>query len=471
MFKINSVDELTADKVKKIYDQFIADDYTRLVMLEKYSKGRNPRILRKSVLGIKDADLSKIPVSYGRKIVTTVSGYMYKPGNITYSFSEGVNQDLITQIYSDNDEDMHNSELGRKVSMFGIGYEMFFLDADQNLKLFIPDVMDIIPLYDYSLEPILLAFIRWYQIGTVIKFEIYTKTNNKNYEMDTEDKNRRVKTLAETPNLLDFVPLNVFINNTDLMGDFENVLELIDAYDNLLSSCNDELVKWAISYLLISGAKLGKEQIEQMKATRTLSNLDAKDSVGWLTKDINTSFLTFMRDALREEIQLLTHVPDFVKLRSGDAQSGASLDRLLFDFEFLCSTKESFFKKALYNRLTLIDQFEDIGDDFKDNIEINFNRNKPSDSTLNADLFNKYWGKLSNFTVIKNFATFVEDPEQEMIDKAEEDAGMMDALTPAPAAEDPNNQNTISPDNAPGLIGPPKKVTVVEHTRTMPGVA
>jgi SPP1 family phage portal protein len=471
MVKINNISELGPDKIKKIYDDFRLTDYARYCRLELYAMGQNPAILSKVVLGVKDADLSKIPVSYARKIITTIAGYMFKPDSITYSFDEAVDQEYITDLYSENDEGMHNAEMGRRVSIYGTSYEMLYLDKDANLRLYAPDVWEVIPIYNYDLEPTLIAFIRWYMSGKYVKLDIYTDTLIDHYSIDTEDKNPKSLLSGSDPNLLDFIPLNIFKNNNEMMGDFENVLKLIDAYDNLLSSCNDELIKWAISYLLLAGCKLEDTQIEQMKATRTISGLDSKDSISWLTKDINTEFLKFMRDALREEIQLLTHVPDFVKLRSGESQSGASLDRLLFDFEFLCATKESFFKKALYNRFSLIDLNYDIGDNFKSNIKITFNRNKPSDSLVNSQLFNAYWTKLSNKTVIENFAPFVEDPEQEMIDKAEEDAGMMDALTPPANIQDQNVAGDTSGQGAePGVVGPLKKVEVVSHTRTMPGV-
>jgi hypothetical protein len=103
--------------------------------------------------------------------------------------------------------------------------------------------------------------------------------------------------------------------------------------------------------------------------------------------------------------------------------SGVALDRLLYDFEFLCATKEAYFKKGLIDRFKLIDRYTDVGEVKKD-IVITFNRNKPSDKQLDSTLYNAYYKKgISTQTLRETCATFIDDPEAEKERADEESQG------------------------------------------------
>jgi SPP1 family phage portal protein len=427
MYKFKSPD-LTLDQVKTLYTSFKTNEYSNYLDLWSYYKGQNKDIINKSVLGVKEKELSKIPVPYARKIINTVVGYMYHSKAVTYSYVNDKEKTIFQDINDANDENVLIGELGKKSSIYGVAYEIIYanIDKDINLRLHVPDSIEIIPFYDYSIDPKLLGYLRWIQVGEEVNIDMYTETTIRHFVIDKDSK---FTESASDPNVLNVVPLSVYKNNFEQTGDFECVLKLIEAYDNLISSCNDELKRWALAYLLAFGIKFEKEQIEQMKENRAISGMDKNtDDVRFLTKPVDAQFITTMKDWLREEINLQTHVPDFLKLRTGEASSGASIDRLLYDFEFICAVKESYFRKGLYNRLELIGSIKNIADP-KKLVTIKFERNKPSDSTINAQLFNQYYGKLSDVTVIKNFATFVEDPEAEINAAQEEKQGRLEAYS------------------------------------------
>jgi SPP1 family phage portal protein len=420
---------LSMDQVQKLYEAFKADDFVRFIDIESYYRGRNKDILNKSILGIKEAELSRIPVPYARKIINTVVGYMYHSNAIDYSFEDGNDEtkQVIQDIFDANDEDVLIGEIGKMASIYGIGYEMIYLDTDASVRLCCPETIEIIPFFNYDIEPKLLGFLRWITQGDNILIDCYTQTEVKHFIID---KDKKISTNGIDPNLLDIIPLNIYKNNKEQFGDYEFVLKLIEAYDNLVSSCNDELKRWALAYLVLFGFKMTSEQIENIKTNRSFMGLDKNtEDVKFLTKDINTQFIIAFKDWLREEINLQTHVPDFLKLRTGEASSGASIDRLLYDFEFLCAVKEAYFRKGIYSRLEAIAQIEGLPEGIKSIVTVTFSRNKPSDSQLNSTLFNAYWGKLSDETVITNFAPFVDDPVAELETAQEEKQGRLEAYS------------------------------------------
>ena len=104
---------------------------------------------------------NKIPVPYGRKLVNTVVGYMYKPGMIQVNTDNEAWQELLKDIYWDNDEPGKTATLGKLSSIFGVAYELHFVD--NNTPRFAPiPVEDGLPVYSNDIEPKIVAFLHRY---------------------------------------------------------------------------------------------------------------------------------------------------------------------------------------------------------------------------------------------------------------------------------------------------------------------
>ena len=71
---------------------------------DSYYLGKNETVLRSE-------HQNKIPVPYGRKLIKTVLGFMFKEGSITYSFPDSVDEGFrstIEDIFRCNDEETEN---------------------------------------------------------------------------------------------------------------------------------------------------------------------------------------------------------------------------------------------------------------------------------------------------------------------------------------------------------------------------
>ena len=69
---------------KTIIDLIATFDRVRFENNLKYAEGKNVAILSRVFKDTK-APHNNTPVSYARKIINTVSGYLYKPGYINYT--------------------------------------------------------------------------------------------------------------------------------------------------------------------------------------------------------------------------------------------------------------------------------------------------------------------------------------------------------------------------------------------------
>jgi len=424
MEKVTLTDNrLTEDQITDYVTHF---DSTYIDENRKYAKGENPTIInRDAPENTGNTPDNKVPMSYARKIVNTVVGYMYKPGLIFYSTKKSKYLKELNRIFDLNHEPLKTALLGKQSSIYGAGYELHYTDSENspNPRFCKVDIREIVPLYDYSIEPQLIAAIRFYDIanadgGKTTKIQVYYSDRVQYCEMTSGGGG--FKLLDEKEHYYKQVPLVVYYNNEDEAGDFDMVKKLIDANDVLMSDSLNEFDRFAWAYLILKGLSLQDEDAENIKEKRVLElPSGVENDIKFLTKEIPSEFIEFMSGWIRKEIHKQSHVPDFLdNAQTGDSLSGVAISKLLYDFEFIAATKEAYFKEGLYKRLELINTILNIRDgksEIMNEIQIVMKRNIPQNDKENAEIFSAYDGRgISKETLIDNFANFVDDAKEEM---------------------------------------------------------
>ena len=381
----------------------------------QYYLGKNPTIERRLPKDIGAPD-NKVPVSYARKLVRTITGYMFKPGLIDYTSENEEYLNTLDEIFYENNEPVKTSMLGKYSSIYGVGYELHYTTDDLIPRFAKVEPQEVIPIYNFSLEPKLTAAVRHYYRGDTLNVEVYYPDTIEYYTMN--NMNRLTKT-GEEPHEYDAVPLVVYDNNEELLGDFEPIRPLIDAYDILMSDSMNEFDRFAWAYLILKGMMMDEEDAAKIKDKRILEFV-AEGGAEFLTKDVPSDFIQFMAEWIRKEIHKQSHIPDFIDAgKTGDNLSGVAIDKLLYDFEFIAATKEALFRLGLYRRLDLIDTIirktrGDIGN--KREVEITMHRNRPEELLQNAKIAQAFAGVVSNQTLIENLVPFADwQTEQERL--------------------------------------------------------
>lgn len=388
---------------------FISDYETKYVPhlddLWEYYKGKNVKILSRKKPDMNNPD-NKIVVSYARKIVNTFTGYGYRPKYISYKpnikkTTEQIEQDEIKankiiedpiekkyvnelqNVYNANNETIKTNRAGRNTAIFGLSYELLYIDSEvqpinEELpiraipKFFTVDPREMILLYDYSPEPKIKMGIRYYKItNNEYKVEVYYKDHTEFYIRYREETNGTLNewklkpdTISKAKNYYDGVPIVAYYLGDEKQSLFENVLELIDAYDVLFSDSMNEFDRFAFAYMIMKKFGLtdvnnkkdpvkANAAIQDLKRRRVFEHLSADAEIKFLTKDIPTDFIKYMGEIIREQIHIQSHVPDF----TGDKMAGASgiaIQRLMFDFENLVASAEADFDVGLMERIRLI---------------------------------------------------------------------------------------------------------------------
>ena len=365
--------------------------------LWNYYQAENEKILSRKTPDPNNPD-NKIVVPYGRKIVTTFTGYAYRPRYISYKANveqaTDVEGELVEQIdpiekqvmkelqyvFDKNNEHIKTSRAGRNTAIFGLTYELMYIDGqistETNLqikaepKFFSVDPREMIVFYNYDPEPKISAAIRYYKMDSPLKYkvEVYypdhidTFIRSRNENSDTW-----ILTFENTYiNFYEAVPVVAYYMGDEMLSIMKPVLSLIDAYDVLFSDSMNEFDRFAFAYLIMKKfgltdpmMKKDPTKVDQvlkfLKRRRVFENMPADSDIKFLTKDIPTQFIQWMSQVLKEQIHIQSHVPDFTSPQMAAGISGIAIKRLMFDFENLVSSAEADFDVGLLRRIELIE--------------------------------------------------------------------------------------------------------------------
>lgn len=409
---------LSGEELKDIIDDFKLHWRIEYHYGEDYYRGENVYIAsRVLVENNSDAPDWRIKVSYGRKICNTVTGYMFKPGCITYKTDIAGDDEQLKLINEINREAIHNNRQGGYLSANGKCYELHYVDDDNNPRFTMIKAADGIALYDYTFDNNIVIFIRLYNKGDVEYYDVYYDDIVETWrEVESSDKLEKV---SENPNVYQTVPVVEYYNNDDYISDLSPIIKLIDAYDVLASDSMNEFDRFAWAYLLLVGFQLKERDLKEIKRKRVFEKLPDKSAVDFLTKDIPTEFIQFMANWIKQEIHKQSFIPDIDELKFSGAVSGVAIDKFIYLMEYVAVDKESFYHLGLKKRLKMIDRIVPFKDLNK--IEIQFTRNLPNNETEKVDNYVKLDGRgISRETLIKHYLTWVKDPQAELEKAVEE---------------------------------------------------
>ena len=371
---------------------------------------------------------NKVANPYASYITDTLVGYFIGEP-ISYNTEDKQLLQDLNMIFEYNDEADENAELAKDASIFGVAYEeLYFSDEDRIVRFKRLDPKETIPIYDKSIEQNLIAVIRYYEDYDYID-------EKKSYIIEVIDDIEIVRyraneffgsfvLLEEYPHYFGMVPVAVFENNEDQTGDFEKVIDLIDAYDKMESDSLNDFEYFVDAYLALYGFTADAEDIKQMKENRVLL-MDEGTSAEWLIKQENDATMENMKNRLDKDIHKFAKCPNLADEEFASNASGVAIKFKLLGTENLTSIKERKFKRGIQQRLELISAIDGLirsGFDWRV-IDIIFKRNIPSNDADIANTVNTLSGIVSDETLLAQIP-FVEDVEAELekVKKQKEEA-------------------------------------------------
>ena len=419
MYRIPKEEDLGPEYLGRLLPMFQTKDLPKLNRAKKYYDGKQ-KIMQK--IQQEGKPCNRIVVNYCYNIVNEYNGYITGIP-ITYeNDDEGFTP--IIDVLNYNDVESEDSEYLKNCLIYGVAYEVNYVDSEGQQRFRLFDSRECVPVYSDTLEDELLYVVRFYRENILEKddtkylVEVYGPNDIKTYQSSMGWASFNL--IKVEPHYYGQCPVTVF-KAPDEAPIFSQIMALQDGYNNLMSDIVDDEDSFADAYLVLKGLTAEEEDLAKMKTNKVLM-MDTDADASFLTKDLANSTTQQTLQTFNDQIYHISACPDFSDEKFL-AQSGIALKYKLLSFENMASNIEKQMKKALQRRLELIQAIFSITDDAPwQECNIKFVRNLPiSLEPTTPDELMSYRGLVSNYTLL-SLLPFIKDPDEELKIKEEEDS-------------------------------------------------
>lgn len=374
----------------------------------------------------------------------------------TYSSFEEDEEGLskIQQVFDYNDEQDENFELANFCSIAGKSYEIVYIDRDKKIRFNELDPKNVIYVYDDNINPEPLFAIYFIDVEGDRIVHLYERDTVRYFkgspltEFYIDEEGRKSSEGSPKINPLGKLPILECLNNTEILGDFERVLPLIDAYNKAISDTANDFEEFTDSLLLLFGMlNATGDDIRQIDEDGVLL-LGEGQNAQWLTKVINTEALENHKERLDDDIHRFSKIPNLTDEKFSGNSSGVALQYKLLALDQVIAAKQRKFKRFLQDRLEIILDFMNLLSEGVDinhwDIDITFNPNVPIDEKANVEMVKNLMEITSENTALSQLF-FIKNANEEMEKKRQElDAyspGIESILAALEAGEEPGEES------------------------------
>lgn len=421
MYTVNKDTKITNSLLNDViaYNERYKDRYK---MLENYYLGKHGILER-----TKDDRLSnnKVVVNHAKYITDTNIGYLL--GNpVEYQVSKNFDIEAIKDAYKKQTINKLDSEIAKDVSIFGSQYEYVYADDNAEPKSCEIDNKNAIIVYDDTVEH--------NKLFALIYRPIYHGTTFKYWEIIYLDKKekRTYKSFSKSlqqvgqsePHAFGDVPLIQYKNNPELMGDFESVISLIDAYNLLQSDRINDKEQLVDAILCMYGVDFDNDQAEMLKDSRMLANIPVDAKVEYLIKTLQEGDVDILRKNIENDIHKISMTPNMSDENFVGNSSGVAIRYKLLAFEQNVKNKERYFEEGLMERFRLYNNFlvtkSKMNNVPNEEVDTVFKRNLPTNDLETSQIINNVADYIDKETLV-GLLSFVKDAKEVVDLKNKED--------------------------------------------------
>ena len=294
---------------------------------------------------------NRIAVNFAKYIVDTMNGFFIGHPIKVIADEEKISKfvELVDQY---NDQDDNNAELSKVCSIFGKGYEMYYVDPIGKIGITYLSPMDAFMIYDDSVLCNPRFFVRLYMDAENVLHGSISDESKVRY---FTQKGKLVWEAEEKIHGFDGVPAVEYVENEEKMGIFEPVMTMINAYNKAISEKANDVDYFADAYMKILGPVVDEKSMEGIRSNRII-NFEGdteKIVVDFLQKpdgDTTQENLINRLEKLIFQISMVANISD----ENFGASSGIALKYKLQAMSNLEKTKERKFTSGMNRRYKLI---------------------------------------------------------------------------------------------------------------------
>lgn len=419
---------LSFEEARLQYEDFKIYKMPRLQKLNDYYNAKH-KILRKSTRS-NGKEPTRAVNNFAKYISTITTGY-FIGSPITYAYTDEGNESFeeFQKIFKCNTESSNNADIALYMSIYGKGYELNYIDEESKYNFAALDPRNVIAITDGKIKPSVTDAIVFdevflkddkvkvtmtiYDDSEVVEYE-YIKYKSSTSNFSFEEKNRYKHNLA-------FCPVIEYRNNRYGKGDYEDVIDLIDAYNEAISSSIDDVKDFTDAFLKLKNLSgTTDDDIEKIKQNKVIL-VDGDGDADWLVKNVNDTYSENIKNRLAKDIHKFSFTPDLSDEDFAGNLSGVAIKCKFQSLEQLRQEKERWFYKGLLKRLLLINDYLSKYNKSIDlyNLEVKFKANLPINNNELIQNVNNLSSVISHKTQL-SMLPFIQDVDNELDQIAEE---------------------------------------------------
>ena len=400
-----------------------AQERSRLKKLKSYYMGEHA--ILKHGRRSKNAPNFKTVANHAKDIADTATGYFMGNAIKYNNTAEGDIESLLVA-FDGAEIDQVDTQNALNMSIYGRAYEYIYAkEGLTELDSTSVDPENVFLVYDDSIERKVLFAIYYYEIKDdtkdATKYQAEVFTQNLHYHIVLRDSSTGTTQdeQVESHNLGQ-VPIIEYRNNHFAIGDYEQQISLIDAYNSLMGNRVNDKEQAVESILVLYGAQLADNLEDAREAMSILAEegllelpIDAK--ADFLKNALDENATEILRKALKEDIYTFSHVPNLTDENFAGNSSGVAMEFKLLGLEMITKTKEANYKRGIRQRISIFAHYLGMQQTALEahSIVPQFSRGLPKNLLELSQVINNLEGKVSLRQLI-SLLPFVEDPDAEL---------------------------------------------------------
>lgn len=393
------------------------------------------------------------------KYITTISTGYFLGSPVSYVYSKPQFEKALN-ILEDNDEETVNYDNAVNCSIYGVAYELQYFDEKGEYNFVDLDPRNVITIDDGRVKPTITDAIVFSETllkenEYKVRMDIYDDKERATYEFihkvaEKTDVDIPYELVERVPHGFDKVPIIKYRNNKFELGDWEDCVALMDAYNHAVSGNVEDLADFTDAFLKLRNmVDTQRDDIQRAKDDKVFL-LDEDGDADWLIKNVNDTFAQNIKKGLRDDIHKFSFVPDMSDESFGSNLSGVAIKYKLLALEQVRGQKARMFRKALTDRLDFINRYVGMtNSDFFDHrdVKIQFAPNLPPNLLEEADLVQKLQGILPE-EVLLSLLSFIQDVKQVKEMKKKEDEEKFETYGFGQTDQEDQQTNEVADTNA-----------------------
>ena len=374
----------------------------------------------------------KTVANHAKDIADTSTGYFM--GNpIKYNNTAESDLEPLLVAFDGAEIDQVDAQNALNMAIYGRAYEYIYAkEGLTELDSTSVDPENVFIVYDDSIERKALFAVYYYEIKDdtkdATKYQAEVFTQNLHYHIILRDSSMGTTRNEQVePHNLGQIPIIEYRNNHFAIGDYEQQISLIDAYNSLMGNRVNDKEQAVESILVLYGAQLADNPEDAKEAMKILSEEGLLELQGdgaraeFLKNTLDENATEILRKALKEDIYTFSHVPNLTDENFAGNSSGVAMEFKLLGLEMITKTKEANYKRGLRQRIAIFTHYLGMQQIALEahSIVPQFSRGLPKNLLELSQIINNLEGKVSLRQLI-SLLPFVEDPDAELESLEEE---------------------------------------------------